>query len=113
MENTSYEKFENLLNENNVTAYKVAKNTGLGFSFFTKWKQGKTTPKLVTLQKIADYFGVSVSYFTKEIKTASVFAVFLFSSHIKNYVSSVATMYQQIKNKRRLLACAFLFYSNI
>lgn len=66
MENTSYEKFENLLNENNVTAYKVAKNTGLGFSFFTKWKQGKTTPKLVTLQKIADYFGVSVSYFTGE-----------------------------------------------
>lgn len=95
MENTSYEKFENLLNENNVTAYKVAKNTGLGFSFFTKWKQGKTTPKLVTLQKIADYFGVSVSYFTGELD---------------NYNASICSFHRVSIGFTRLFLASILIY---
>ena len=61
-----YEKFEELLKKNNVTAYRVAKETGVTTATLTSWKQGKYTPKREKLQQIADYFGVSVEYFTGE-----------------------------------------------
>ncbi len=63
-----YEKFEELLKKNNVTAYRVAKETGVTTATLTSWKQGKYTPKREKLQKIADYFGVGIEYFTGEEK---------------------------------------------
>lgn len=57
-----YEYFQLLLNKHNVTAYKVAKETGVTTATLTNWKKGKYTPKPDKLQKIADYFGVSLSY---------------------------------------------------
>ncbi|EJW14149.1 helix-turn-helix domain-containing protein [Paenibacillus alvei] len=58
-----YEIFEQLLKEHNVTAYRVAKETGITTATLTSWKQGKYTPKQEKLQKIADYFGVTLDYF--------------------------------------------------
>ena len=58
-----YEKFERLLNENHVTAYQVAKGTGIVTSTFYEWKTGKYTPKADKIKKIADYFGVPLTYF--------------------------------------------------
>ena len=57
-----YEIFERLLKERGVTAYKVSKSTGIGASTFSDWKNGRSTPKQEKLQKIADYFGVTVDY---------------------------------------------------
>ena len=57
-----YEIFEQLLKEHGVTAYRVSKETGVTTATLTSWKQGKYTPKPEKLQKIADYFGVSLSY---------------------------------------------------
>lgn len=57
-----YSIFESLLEKNGVTAYKVAKATGITTSTLTSWKQGKYVPKPDKLQKIADYFGVSLGY---------------------------------------------------
>ncbi|MNW50552.1 helix-turn-helix protein [compost metagenome] len=57
-----YEIFEELLKKHNVTAYRVAKETGITTATFTSWKQGKYTPKQEKLQKIADYFGVSIGF---------------------------------------------------
>ena len=57
-----YEIFEQLLSKYGVTAYKVAKETGITTATLTNWKQGKYTPKQDKLQKIADYFGVSLEY---------------------------------------------------
>lgn len=57
-----YEIFEELLKKYNVTAYRVSKETGVGQSTFTDWKKGRSVPKLEKLQKIADYFGVSIDY---------------------------------------------------
>jgi len=61
-----YEQFLKLLDENQVTAYRVAKYTGIAESTFTNWKTGKCKPKLEKLKKIADYFGVTVDYFIDE-----------------------------------------------
>lgn len=57
-----YEIFEKLLKEHGVTAYRVAKETGVTTATLTSWKQGKYTPKPEKMQKIADYFGVSLTY---------------------------------------------------
>ena len=65
-----YEKFVELLQKHNTTAYKVAKNTGIAYSTFSDWKSGRSNPKNEKLQKIANYFGVSVSYLIGETETA-------------------------------------------
>lgn len=57
-----YEIFERLLSEHGVTAYRVAKETGVTTATLTNWKKGKYTPKQDKLQKIADYFGVTIDY---------------------------------------------------
>lgn len=64
-----YEVFERLLQQHGVTAYRVAKETGVTTATLTNWKNGKYTPKQDKLQKIADYFGVPLSYIlTGEMK---------------------------------------------
>lgn len=57
-----YEIFEQLLRKHNLSAYKVSKMTGITQSTLSDWKRGRSTPKTDTLQKIADYFDVSVDY---------------------------------------------------
>lgn len=61
-----YEKFAELLVQNNKTAYAVAKETGIAQSVISDWKRGRSKPKVDKLQKLADYFGVSIEYFLKE-----------------------------------------------
>lgn len=58
-----YKIFEELLEEKGLTAYRVAKDTGLNPAMFTGWKNGSYTPKADKLKKIADYFNVPVDYF--------------------------------------------------
>lgn len=61
-----YEKFNKLLQEKGLTAYKVAKDTGVSRTTLAAWKKNEYTPKLDKLQKLANYLGVSVSYLTGE-----------------------------------------------
>lgn len=60
-----YEIFEELCKQKGVTPYRVAKETGVTTATLSSWKNGKYTPKTDKLQKIADYFGVSVDVFKK------------------------------------------------
>lgn len=57
-----YEIFMQLLQENNTTTYRVAKETGISQATFSDWKRGRCTPKIDKLQKIADYFDVDLHY---------------------------------------------------
>ncbi len=57
-----YDTFVNLLQKYGVTSYKVAKETGISQTTFSNWKSGRSTPKADALQKIADYFGVTIDY---------------------------------------------------
>lgn len=57
-----YSIFEQLLQKNGISAYKVAKDLGIAQSVLSCWKSGVSTPKIEKLQKIADYFGVSIQY---------------------------------------------------
>lgn len=60
---TLYEKFAELLREHKITAYKVAKDTGIATATLTNWKQGKYIPKADKLLILANYFGVTIEYF--------------------------------------------------
>lgn len=57
-----YEIFERLLAEKHVTAYKVAKEANITQTALSNWKMGKSTPGIKNLQKIADYFEVTIDY---------------------------------------------------
>lgn len=57
-----YRIFEELCKKNNVTPYRVCKETGLTTATISNWKAGRYIPKSDKMQKIADFFGVSVEY---------------------------------------------------
>lgn len=57
-----YEIFELLCRKNGVTPYRVCKETGLTTATISNWKAGRYVPKADKMQKIADYFGVSIEY---------------------------------------------------
>lgn len=58
-----YEKFAELLEKNNKTAYQVSKETGIPQSVLSDWKRGRSKPKAEKLKILANYFGVSIEYF--------------------------------------------------
>lgn len=57
-----YDIFEQLLQKHAVTPYKISKDTGIGQSTFSDWKNGRSVPKQDKLKIIADYFNVSLNY---------------------------------------------------
>ncbi len=64
-----YEKFERLLDERQLTAYKVSQDTGIATATFTEWKKGTYKPKVDKLLILANYFDVPIEYFLEEVIT--------------------------------------------
>lgn len=56
-----WERFVQLCAERNTKPNPVAKELGISSGAVTNWKNG-AVPQSATLKRIADYFGVSVSY---------------------------------------------------
>ena len=59
-----YEIYCKLRDERKVKDADVVRETGITKSTFSDWKNGRSKPKNDKLQKIADYFGVSLDYLT-------------------------------------------------
>lgn len=57
-----YEIFEELCKQKGVTPYRVCKETGITTATISNWKAGRYSPKADKMQKIADFFGVSLDY---------------------------------------------------
>lgn len=57
-----YKIYCELRDKNEKKDADVAKATGITKSTFSDWKSGRSTPKQDKLQKIAEYFNVSVDY---------------------------------------------------
>lgn len=57
-----YELYCKLRDERKVRDSDVSKATGISKSTFSDWKSGRSTPKKDKIQRIANYFGVSVDY---------------------------------------------------
>lgn len=61
-----YKKYEALLEKTGKKSYQVSRDTGIGQNTLSNWKSGRSNPKIDKLQKLADYFGVPVTYFLEE-----------------------------------------------
>lgn len=57
-----YEIFEQLCQKHNLTSYKVSKMANVTQTALSNWRNGKSEPSAKTLQKLADFFNVSVDY---------------------------------------------------
>lgn len=57
-----YGRIEQLLQKENITAYKLSKETGISTGLLSQWKKRMQDPSRDKLIKIAEYFGVSVDY---------------------------------------------------
>ena len=67
-----YEIYCKLRDEHGLKDADVVRQTGITKSTFSDWKSGRSKPKNDKLQKIADFFGVTVDYLTtgkEEAKT--------------------------------------------
>lgn len=55
-----FENFNRLVNACGTTYSHVSQETGISKATISAWKKGDYTPKIDKLQKIADYFNVSL-----------------------------------------------------
>lgn len=56
-----YDNFYSLCQKAGVTPTQVARDLGVRQSTVSMWKKQASTPRYETLQKLADYFGVSIN----------------------------------------------------
>jgi transcriptional regulator with XRE-family HTH domain len=61
-----YERFIKLCISRNVTPSTVAQDVGLSKAAVSQWKAGRSKPTDANIAKIAEYFGVSPSYFSED-----------------------------------------------
>lgn len=57
-----YDVFFRLIEERGISVRKMCADLGISPSSITDWKKGRSVPKLDKMQRIADYFGVSLHY---------------------------------------------------
>ena len=60
-----YAKYAEMRDARNLKDSDVARATGIPASTFTDWKNGKSSPKIEKLVKIADLFKVSLDEFVR------------------------------------------------
>ena len=87
-----YEIFEKLLKLHNITAYKVSKDTGIPYSALSDWKKGRSTPKQDKLEKIADYFSVSVDYLLGRDKEMEIGLSFKSDEEAEAYLDIMSSL---------------------
>lgn len=56
------ERFKKIIQTNNLTAYRVAKDTGISQGLMAEYHRGDKIPTVNNLVKIADYLNCSVDY---------------------------------------------------
>ena len=61
-----YDNVKRLCWENHTTICTLEKDCGIGNGSIGKWADGDTNPRIGTLKKIADYFGITVDELLKD-----------------------------------------------
>ena len=62
----AYDRIFEIMKEKELTAYRVSKDTGISQASLADWRKGRSKPKIDKLQKLSEYFGVSLQYLTGE-----------------------------------------------
>lgn len=61
-----WSKIEKLMKKRNVTVKQLSICTEIGISTLNEWKNGKYKPGIDSLQKLAIFFDVPISYFLED-----------------------------------------------
>lgn len=85
-----YEVFDRLCNEKGVTPTQVARDNGLTQQTVSHWKTRGSTPKAQTIQKLADYFGVSTADLIGDETTVIIPAEASFTASLGGKVRATA-----------------------
>lgn len=64
-----WDKYFDLCSTVNKSPNAVAKEIGISSGALTGWKRERKTPYDSTIKKVADYFGVPMSYFAEDKKS--------------------------------------------
>lgn len=59
----TYDEYVKLRDSFGVTDYKVSKDTGIGRSTFSDWKNGRSVPKEQKIKILEQYFGIEEKTF--------------------------------------------------
>lgn len=62
----AYDRIFEIMKEKELTAYRVSKDTGISQASLADWRKGRSKPKIDKLQKLSEYFGISIQYLTGE-----------------------------------------------
>lgn len=60
------DKLQALMEQHDVTAYAIAKNTNYTAPAVYSWVSGKVTPKTNALKELSEFFNVPITYFTDD-----------------------------------------------
>lgn len=66
------EEFVKILQKNDITAYRIAKETGISQGLISQWKNGRQLPKYDSLKILCDYFNVSADYLLERTNVKEV-----------------------------------------
>ena len=69
------DRLDELLKKNNVNQKDLAKAINISESLISKYRSGERNPSIDTLEKIANYFNVSLDYLTASTQTSDDFLV--------------------------------------
>lgn len=62
-----YDNIKRLCEQNHTSIYAVERDCGIGNGTIGKWASRGSSPRVNVLQKVAEYFGVSVSELLMEV----------------------------------------------
>lgn len=98
-----YDIFVQLLEQSGKKASDVSKATGIPSSTFSDWKKGKSSPKTEKLQKIADYFGVTVDYLMTGIEGSEKKETKLIPKDERDIEKKLADTLEQLESEDGLM----------
>lgn len=64
----THARFDALLKERGITAYKVSRDNNFSQGMLSDWKAGRSSPKADKVKRLAEYFGVDIAYFYQDLE---------------------------------------------
>lgn len=92
-----FDRFRVLCEKKGISIYRACTDIGLNRSSVAKWKNG-STPNGTTLQKLADYFGVSVDYLLeKETSDRNPFSTYNYENDTLSFYCNFINLCNQVR----------------
>lgn len=85
-----YERFQLLLDKRGISAYKVAQDTNIATATLSQWKNGQSTPKLEKMQRIANYFGVTLEWLLGTSDSTTHYDIAIHPESIPNEITNIS-----------------------